>query len=604
MNSKKCIKAKDCGRTATALLMILIMTVSLAACSKGKASDAVKPEIDKDKIESVAPGTDSNGNNIQSSEQENDAKSDAASKADETGVSSEEKEKKNELKPTKTPAQSDEAAFTPDAKNPENVEVRVNYEYEYKWDDELNKTLGHYSYQTVDLSFSHADKLPELNSVLENVTGVADDVVDSTLEKIGESAKADEVYDDEYYENVMYTPTRADTNLVSLNYSYETYMGGAHGMYGTFTYSFDPASGNLYKVLDLIKDKDAFVSYVYDYLIANYADDLLLEDKDTLKSTLEQMLDEDRLPVEFGYDHASVIINPYELFAYAMGQVFVNIPYKNNEGMFKDEVVTAAENYMYPIDNWFEVREDFGDDGSVDSLSIYKNYIDDNFDFDSLSVYLNNEKQENDLTLGDLQDSYGMDPYFVHIDGRDFLYINFWYASEDCWTYVYEIIMDEADNDNLYGGAKGKVILTDIEPGSYFSEAESYDPKYAEMTFRYDIIGSNFISARYELSADKEPVMLSDEYYFESGSLTAKKDLTLTVADPGGDLKAGDTVTVKPGTEMSLFSTDGASYIDFLVEELDWAILRMPITRDENHSFFMEDGSVFDDWFDQIPYFD
>ena len=410
----------------------------------------------------------------------------------------------------------------------------------------------------------------------------------------------DEVYDDQYYEKVMYTPTRADTNLVSLNYSYETYKGGAHGMYGTFSYSFDPVTGEMHKVIDLLKDRDAFVDFIYDRLIADYEEELMYEDKDTLRDALVKMLDEDRLPVEFGYDHASVIINPYEMFAYALGQVFINIPYKNNEGMFIDEVINSAENYMYPLDDWREVREDFGDIGEVGNLSIYPNYINDDFDFDSLNVYMNNEMLEGNFDLGDISPCYGLDPVFVHVDGRDFIYINYWYCSDDSWSYVYEIVADKTAGD----GTGYSMVKTDIEPGSFFEDLTTYDPKYADMSFRYDIIGTNYISAHYELSADKEPVMVSDEYFFEFGDMTAKKEITMTVADPGGDLKAGDTVTVAPGTELGLFSTDGASYIDFIAESMDWAILRIPVKKDEYNSFRMEDGSAFDDWFDGIAYYD
>nr|MCR5684715.1 hypothetical protein [Lachnospiraceae bacterium] len=146
MNAKA--KRNKKGYIVTALMLILVMTVLLAACTKAKDNgNKPTPEIDKDKIVSVDNGSNTANEPASPTKEPETASQTSETKADED-------KKASELKPTKKPAEPEPTSNEPDVNNPENIEVKLLYGYEYKWDDELNTSLGYFRYQTAGLTYS------------------------------------------------------------------------------------------------------------------------------------------------------------------------------------------------------------------------------------------------------------------------------------------------------------------------------------------------------------------------------------------------------------------------------------------------------------------
>ena len=498
--------------------------------------------------------------------------------------------------------------------------IRVGFEqvYDSEWDYDNNEVLFYYQEDYPVLDEKDAVKYPELAEAFDEFQKAAYASAKSVLSNLRECAdvdKGEEYYYGPYFNSTKMLAVRTDSNLICLESNYETYSGGIHGIYGTWGYCYDPSTGKTLAITDFIVDRNAFVEYVYnDLMTRNDEDDYLLYDD--MRQCVENYFDENRLCFTVGYTGLTVVFNPYEILPYAMGQTFIDIPFKGNETMFNSKYLDVPDNYMIPMNGNYTIRNDFGNDGYIDTITVYKNYFNEMEEFNSLSFYLNELPVSKEFNTPET--CYDTDIYYIHCNGEDLLYIDYWFASEDDLTYVYKINMNsDGYEENAEENPYGTIDLVTDEMYMSFSGNYTYDPMNAVMYYRYDMIGTNFLKAHYAIGKDYLPVQLDllpeFSYYF---NLTARQDipmLKVNMEDTSSKPAVEVPYTVKSGSNLRMFRTDGKSFIDFLTEEGDDFAVRMYIEelREEYpdldyvfYDYVPLGYESFDELFDNIIYAD
>lgn len=134
--------------------------------------------------------------------------------------------------------------------------------------------------------------------------------------------------------------TRVDAYVLSFCYAYSDYTGGAHGAYGYQGVTFDTQTGEKLELSDLLWDKssyDRFCEAASEYCVEKvketYEEEGLSAGYETvIRDMISQM-------PNWYLDAAGIalIYNPGDLGPYAMGPVFVTLPYGEFSEMLRPE---------------------------------------------------------------------------------------------------------------------------------------------------------------------------------------------------------------------------------------------------------------------------
>lgn len=147
-----------------------------------------------------------------------------------------------------------------------------------------------------------------------------------------EDSKADEnggwFPDSGYSESLTAAVTRMDDAVLSLEMTYYSYMGGAHGNYGSVGKNYDIRTGELISLDDLSEDYAAFHATALDYIV-NQAESPAYKDRlfEPSKDDLDSALFEGGAWI-FTQSGLSFMSDPYVLGPYASGEIYFRIPYE------------------------------------------------------------------------------------------------------------------------------------------------------------------------------------------------------------------------------------------------------------------------------------
>ncbi len=141
-----------------------------------------------------------------------------------------------------------------------------------------------------------------------------------------------------YSDKLLFTVTRADSNVISFLVTNEEYGGGAHGLYGSTGLNYNTRTGELIDFADLSENADAFhqdtFSFHQNLAASNAYKSIMWSDDVTWKRDydLEEVLYQDGR----WYLSTSGLVffsHPYELGAFAAGEIEFTIPYSDLEEM-------------------------------------------------------------------------------------------------------------------------------------------------------------------------------------------------------------------------------------------------------------------------------
>lgn len=136
-----------------------------------------------------------------------------------------------------------------------------------------------------------------------------------------------------YFDELIFTAVRADSNVVSFLETSQYYIGGAHGMYYYSGLNYDTRTGERINFADLSANADAFrqdtLAFIHDLAAtAAYQGIMWGNDADEQQEILYQD--------ERWYLSTSGLVlfsNPYELAPFFAGEIEFTIPYSDLEGM-------------------------------------------------------------------------------------------------------------------------------------------------------------------------------------------------------------------------------------------------------------------------------
>ena len=197
----------------------------------------------------------------------------------------------------------------------------------------------------------------------------ADKIVLNLLKKIDESAStaqnirqmAIDDYDPDQTANaflykLLYNPKRIDEKVLSLYGSEITYSGGVHPVHVCLSVTYDMATGKELKLQDILVDDSTF----------DALSQLIIQDLDAHKKEY-QLFDGYASVVAQRYGTASantdneawyfsdtglcVFFSPYDIAPYVAGQILVEIPYDQLNGIVRDDYLVpelpAAEGQIH-----------------------------------------------------------------------------------------------------------------------------------------------------------------------------------------------------------------------------------------------------------------
>ncbi len=485
------------------------------------------------------------------------------------------------------------------------IPIMTETYYDSNWDFDKNERNGWYSFDYPQIPKEYALEYPEIAEMFDSFYSNRTETAADWMQRITEAAAED--WEEECYRYEDMTVTRSDTELICLSYYTDYYLGGAHGTCYSSSICIDPLTLKDVTLKDIVKDRDAFIDYVYDHVTAD-ADPSDFSDFDNIRKYIGESFDEGFLNFEVGYNYLLVVFNPYELKNLAYDQIFVDIPFKGNENLINDRYRIHPENYMVHMGNTHSMISDFGDDGIINSVKIYGDIANEYEEIDALVFYLNGLPVPKNFGLE--YNAYEFDSAYIHSDGKDYIYVTYWHDSDDDSTNIYRIDLagngyDEDTLDNPYGE-----VVQVSDSGLDFSEKATYDPKYMAMSLRTDVLGTDFCTMHYAMGEDGN-IYAADDYYLfngydvEGGEITLREDLTFVKLDTADN--PGEETVLPAGTELKKYRTDLQSYVDFF---LDGGTVRLPIMRkydDQDEDFWMyvtTDGKYLYQLFDGLSFAD
>ena len=184
------------------------------------------------------------------------------------------------------------------------------------------------------------------------------------------------LYSFAYSDSILFTVTRADSNVISFLVTNAEYGGGAHGLDGSTGLNYDTRTGELIDFTDLSENADAFhqdtLAFHRSLAATNAYKSIMWQDDDTWKENhdLEKVLYQDGR----WYLSTSGLVffsHPYELGAFAEGEIEFTIPYADlNEMGFQGKYA-----YDSPATIPLQTEEvsffDLNGDGQDEAIQFY-----------------------------------------------------------------------------------------------------------------------------------------------------------------------------------------------------------------------------------------
>lgn len=136
------------------------------------------------------------------------------------------------------------------------------------------------------------------------------------------------------YIEVGYQVEYADDDLISVDFSEDTFLGGAHPNHDTFTLTYDLKQGRELKLADLFKPGSKYLQTIADYAVRDLKDRKDPESGESLGLMTDDIFSDGAKPTADNYKNWNITkkgllitFPPYQVAAYAYGPQSVMVPY-------------------------------------------------------------------------------------------------------------------------------------------------------------------------------------------------------------------------------------------------------------------------------------
>ena len=385
--------------------------------------------------------------------------------------------------------------------------------------------------------------------------------------------KESEMYFNAYSTSEILEIMRVDSSVVSLQATNSDYMGGAHGNYVIFGYTFDTSTGALLTLEDVVNMSDEFKQKASDFIIEKLGE----EYKGGINSDYAQYIPTTFDTVEniLWYLDASgiaILYSPYEIGPYAMGAPKVILPYTEFKEYINPKYLPTEGAMVTKIPENTDISYLLGVNEEV-KVDVNMN----EYEMNEVSIVSGMDIKE----MG----SYGYygNAYLIkRPDKRAFILIECDCMSDDYELGVYEI---------TEGIIREVQILKDTTVNSSCISVDKIC-----MDVRLDVLGSYSGEMLYQMDENGQLSLIEDVYKIESYfKMTVMKELPVTID--------GNSTTLAPGTTIMITGTNNKDTAYFkqvgTQENIEGAI---SYTLDEDGWTHYIDGVSEYDYFDMVPY--
>ena len=453
---------------------------------------------------------------------------------------------------------------------------------------EDGSSLVRCSYDMVGLTTDSAIQYPELAQALTLKSKEIEADVLADYDHFVEAAEEypDEAQDMQFFAECSSYVNRADEKAVSVLYSYETYSGGAHPYYYSFSHAFDTATGRELKLADVVADPDSLYGRAASLLYDQVADEAIVDagSVEELEAFLrENYPDPERdLVWSLDPDGLTLYFAPYALASFAAGELTCSIRFRDDPDFFTPAYSEETDVYVRELAPYRTYSVDL--DGSGDRKDLYVGANRDEFQtVTGLVVALGDQKEEIDIY------SYSLEQFLIRNGERSFLW--FILTSDNDYQYTLpvdltggKISVQEEMSTGLarssdYGSGGGQILIT--------------DPNAFAVGDRSQVMSTYSIARACTLGEDGKPVP-TDSWW--TGMPYYPLDTTAPVpahkADPE-TLETGEKAEIPAGTRLTIRYTDNVSVV--FLEAEDGTLYRIDLDTDEYPQTIK--GKDLDDYF-------
>lgn len=211
---------------------------------------------------------------------------------------------------------------------------KVKYE-----DKENGKVYCEATYDKFVVSDTFAFKYQELNAELVDFNNNNDNEAKKFLKDYGNEVRErrKEIEDDYYIYSSESTIDikRNDDKIFSFTNGLYSFLGGAHGSFGTICYNYDKTGGFILKNENILLNKSLFYEKLISKLDTDEYKELLFPD---YKDTIKNMFDENE---EFNLiiytDGIEVLFDPYLIGPWASSTITVRFDYVDNKDLLNNK---------------------------------------------------------------------------------------------------------------------------------------------------------------------------------------------------------------------------------------------------------------------------
>ena len=421
---------------------------------------------------------------------------------------------------------------------------------------------------------------------------------------------------------------RADSTVFSFSDTNGSFTGGVRPDTFISGKSIDTESGEILKIHDICNDCDSLGTTLA-YLIAEKYD---IEDAEKIISYIDEKVKNDEIAFAVGYEGVTFYFTPFDLDFAINDNVAVTLSFdesfvgETEEGpqmisLFKKKYSTATDYFMLSLNfgDELELADIDPEKSGFSTLNVAGIPSENSYaDFGGFYILINGKEKYRKENIG----ADETELYFIKCDGKNIIIVKTVQDSDDTYTYIYEITEDGEVRDALDGQASGMEFAKlqfyqGEEEWNYdFTDKVIYDPMDAKISKRFDVIGTNFVTAEITFNTgDEEIYYYTSPYYDFSGrhGLTLKKDFKAGMIDPELAFNDDEEVTGETDMEVELKAGD-VIYLEkctqdkqvyFSAENGEWGTFRMDPPEDEETGYTRTiNGEDQDDIFDGIGYAD
>ena len=406
------------------------------------------------------------------------------------------------------------------------------------------------------------------------------DLADKSKQYITDNGISDEDKASATFESRI-VPVRQDDKAVSFFTSCYSFLPGEAG--GTTTYrgvTLDTATGKMVSLEEVIKDlndKKALVAAVNENLRFLSTGDPAGDREESISEALASV---NFFPSWVLSDSGVIFrFDPGAISTEEEGAVEAEISFEKYPDLFTDAYSAHKGAYTLPVDTVYPLMVDLNADGAYEKVSLNAR-PDDSGEVGSYTALR--------VAVGDkecLHETYFFNARGVLIHtaaGKSYLYVQTITDNDYRITCVFDL---SGEAPVYLGDLNGTGFSARFRRDSsnpdlwYMDEQFISSPDSFCLDTHMDLMSTYSATARYRVSEDGMPVLLSPQYLIDSDlELTSLTDLPADIVDPETGEVTKQNAVLPKGSKCSLYRTNGKDTVD--VRTVDGVVYRFIVTEE------------------------